>query len=378
MRDTRGKKALSFEMWGAPQLEETLRAAMSVRDRNDDLTHGFHTYPAGLHPLAARDLIGALGGASLYDPFCGGGTTLIEGMRAGMDVHGRDVSVVARLVSRARTALLTPEDLTRFRSRARKLADLGKEGAEFYPEGDQEPLVDWYAPHVLSELEAIRIGIMESDKDLRRLLWAVFSSILIKVSWRKSDTSQRREVHRRPPQTTSILFHKKARELARKLDALRTAVPADCPPPHVTKGDARVEPEIEPVDLIVTSPPYPGIYDYLPLQELRERWFGTWSQRRQEIGSRRSWREDPQKAYRVYGEDTARWVRESAKRLKKGGHLAVVVGDGLNRGAVVDAREPIEAAARYAGLKSYAGATVARRDHARSDIRAEHLLIFTK
>ena len=41
-------------------------------------------------------------------------------------------------------------------------------------------------------------------------------SILVKVSWRKSDTSMQRVKHDRPVGTAAILFHKKARELGRK------------------------------------------------------------------------------------------------------------------------------------------------------------------
>ena len=69
-------------------------------------TQGFHAYPARLHPEAARLLLEALPGESLVDPFCGGGTLLVEGLIAGRRVYGSDLNPIATLVSTARTALL--------------------------------------------------------------------------------------------------------------------------------------------------------------------------------------------------------------------------------------------------------------------------------
>ena len=51
---------------------------MQALEQADRVTHGFHTYPAGLNPDAARDLLALFPGDSLHDPFCGGGTVLVE------------------------------------------------------------------------------------------------------------------------------------------------------------------------------------------------------------------------------------------------------------------------------------------------------------
>ena len=63
--------------------------------------------------------------------------------------------------------------------------------------------------------------------------------------------------------------------------------------PHLFRlGDARLTPPPKPVDLILTSPPYPGVYDYLPLQQLRYSWlqFKHADRLSREVGSRRSFR----------------------------------------------------------------------------------------
>ena len=47
-----------------------------------EYTHGIHPYPAMMIPQVARRLIHGYGqeGNVLFDPFCGTGTTLLEGV----------------------------------------------------------------------------------------------------------------------------------------------------------------------------------------------------------------------------------------------------------------------------------------------------------
>ena len=58
-------------------------------------THGFHTYPAGLHPDGAALLLTLMPEGPICDPFCGGGTVLVEAMAAGRACVGRDISPIA-------------------------------------------------------------------------------------------------------------------------------------------------------------------------------------------------------------------------------------------------------------------------------------------
>src|SRR5437870_178595 len=52
--------------------------------------HGFHTYPARLHPLTAARLVTAFApaGGRVLDPFCGSGTVLVESLVAGRAALG--------------------------------------------------------------------------------------------------------------------------------------------------------------------------------------------------------------------------------------------------------------------------------------------------
>lgn len=380
-RDTTGKDVLEQKLTGDPALAEILAQSLGAMQRPERGTHGFHSYPAGLHPDAARDLIAAFPGGSILDPFCGGGTVLVEGRIAGRATFGRDLSTVAMRVSRTRTATPSDEALTAMRSAARKLAERARASQEPAPPDLWEVVRDWYAAPAIKELWSLKQGIEAiEDRAVRRQLETVLSSILVKVSWRKSDTSARREKHHRPPGTTAILFHKKARELARMQLDLRERVPQGTPESDLRLQDARRVAVPAPVDLVLTSPPYPAVYDYLPLQHLRRVWLGSGAGEDpgDEIGARRHWRERSRQARRRWTADTAAWTASSARALKPGGHLVVVVGDGLTPTGAVDTVGASLEGARSAGLEPVARASLLRPDHARDSSRWEHVFAWRR
>ena len=55
-------------------------------------------------PQIARRLITLYGanGTFLFDPYCGTGTSLVEGRLAGMNVAGTDLNPTARLISKSK------------------------------------------------------------------------------------------------------------------------------------------------------------------------------------------------------------------------------------------------------------------------------------
>ena len=75
-----------------------------------EYTHGIHPYPAMMIPQVARRLIGEYGseGGVLLDPYCGTGTTLLEGMLAGLESTGTDLNPLARLIAKTKTTPVDP------------------------------------------------------------------------------------------------------------------------------------------------------------------------------------------------------------------------------------------------------------------------------
>jgi hypothetical protein len=358
-------RALEVRTAGDDATAAVLARALACDGRVDRATHGFHTYPAGLHADAAQILVAAFPGA-VHDPFCGGGTVLVEALLQGRKATGGDLSSIALLVASARTA--DPSLASPLRAEARRLADVAKQRTDVEV---PESLREWYEPHVAQEIGRLRDAIPTAREEVQRLLWAVLSSIVVKASFRESDTSNTRATHHRPPGSTAILFHKKARELGRRIESLPAARDL-----RIKRADARQDAPAGPVGLVLTSPPYPGVYDYLPMQQLRNLWLGIepGPALAQEIGSRRSFRADRRDAVARWRDDTARWIARQAGALDTAGAMVVVVGDGLVAGKTVDALSPTVEAMRAAGLEVRARASVDREDHARERIRTEHLV----
>ena len=377
-RRTSGKTAGAPILLGDPALAEVLGDALAQASDVDRATHGFHTWPAGLHADAARLLVEAFPGQRVLDPFVGGGTTLVEARLAGRSTFGRDLSPTALRVAWGRTASPDEAFHTRARSYARRITEAARQCTEPPDDELQAALGDWYAPHALVELASLKRDIAQADPDIRPLLEVCFSSILVKVSWRRSDTSARREKHHRPPGTAAILFHKKVRELCRRQAALREAVPEGTPDTDLALGDARRIEVPAPVDLVLTSPPYPSTYDYLPMQTLRTIWFSDRPMFEREIGARRDWKDGERDARKQWRRDTNAWMAAAGDALSVGGHLVVVIGDGLTPTGVVDTSKATEQAAHTAGLASVARASVERDDHARGTTRWEHILVYQK
>jgi hypothetical protein len=78
------------------------------------LTHSFYRYPARFSPKFAEAAITLFTKPSetVYDPFMGGGTTLVEAMRLGRKGIGTDVNSLAFFVSKVKTTLYTNTDIT--------------------------------------------------------------------------------------------------------------------------------------------------------------------------------------------------------------------------------------------------------------------------
>ena len=76
-------------------------------------THRFYTYPAGFSPVFVEAAIKSLSKKNnlILDPFMGGGTTLIEALRAERKVVGIDLNPIATFVAKVKTAKLSKKNI---------------------------------------------------------------------------------------------------------------------------------------------------------------------------------------------------------------------------------------------------------------------------
>ena len=348
---------------GIPALTEPLAEALAVTANEPRWTHGFHTYPAGLTAEATRLLLEFLPPGPVLDPFSGGGTVLVEAQGAGRPAHGADLSPVACLVSGTRTWRPPGALITTFRSSSRRITAAARERPVPPCDAIRLQTADWFEPHVMGELEALRRGIEEAPEAVRPALRCCLSAILVKVSFRASDTSRKRvEMH------------------GRRLEAYGEAVPPETPQATMTLADARAWEPPQAAAAVLTSPPYPGVYDYVPLQALRVAWLDLEDGlgRRQEIASRRSFRADRKRALQTWRKDNRDWLQNLGRVMEPGGRAILVIGDGQVGSRHIDSLEDTASAAEQAGLQPLASASGERPDPARRSRRCEHVLLLER
>ena len=357
--------------------------------------HGFHSYPARMHPETARRLVEDLSRPRdrVLDPFCGSGTVLVEARLAGRAVLGVDANPLAVRLARLKVFGSTEGERERLVAAARQVAavaDARREarvGASRRYGPEDVALLDG---HVLLELDGLRVGLDELRSDaLRADLELVLSAILTKVSRRASDTSDQALPRRIAAGYPALLFVRKAEELARRLAEVAPAL-ATAPPATIEEGDARELRGIQTgsIDLVVTSPPYPGVYDYLAQHEARLRWLRLprASFDRAEVGARR--RLEPLGA----AEGLARWQAElgailsaMARVLRPRAPAVLLIADSVIAGAPAYALDRVRAAAPPAGLTVRATASQARPHFHGPSARAfaerprrEHAILLTR
>ena len=88
----------------------------SVKDQSrvKGLTHRFYTYPAGFSPKFVSSAIENLTkkGDVVLDPFMGGGTSIVEGMRLGRKTIGIDLNYISFFVTKVKTTILSSKQKT--------------------------------------------------------------------------------------------------------------------------------------------------------------------------------------------------------------------------------------------------------------------------
>ena len=155
------------ELWGADASEaQAVAHALDVSPDDDSRhhIHGFHTYPARLHPTTAQRLVEQLAkpGAVVLDPFCGSGTVLVEARIAGLRGRGVDANPLAVELSRLKTRGYNEHERAAILAGAHAVVESAEDrrhrragATRRYPPED----TSLYDPHVLLELDGLRAGI---------------------------------------------------------------------------------------------------------------------------------------------------------------------------------------------------------------------------
>lgn len=256
-------------------------------------THGLHAYPARMIPQIPETLLvyfmqeGIIQpGDTLYDPFAGSGTSLVEARRAGLHGEANDINPLACLVTLAKARPLELEVLeashrTLFDGLSQRLEQIRN---DFHTDSlslDAPNIREgWFPEPQLSELITIRERIFDLQQDLRtstsipegsieeviRFLQVSLSSITRRISYQRNGEYKRyripeeqRQSH--DPDVYSIFKSKVEKDIASMRDY--SAIVDHSLSSHVHYADSRSATKNGPdsvgpnsADIVITSPPY--------------------------------------------------------------------------------------------------------------------------
>lgn len=355
------------------QLEEV---DWSFASFNNSGIHSFHWYPATFISAIPGTMIPMLTkkGDVVLDPFCGSCTTGVESIRLGRNFIGMDTNPIALLISEARLLFPDPKRLAGQVSDVINEMQVVKvsEDPESHPQFQE--LRGWYHPETLSELNALLNIIISIESSIfRKCLLAIFSAIL------KTASSQGRHwgwvCDNVKPKGSEIVYKDVAsiflntaseyikyseatfKSAMQSIEGLsRKSIRGNY---SLRQGDCikRMSSiDSDSIDLILTSPPYYGVADYVKSQRLSYLWFDMDSLsstklgfrnfenlRRQEAGSRsHRHRKDSHQQYMSF---MSSFFGQCSRILKDRSRVALIVGESKSRKNIME--ELIDTAAEY-------------------------------
>jgi len=251
-------------------------------------THGFHKYPAKFIPQlpcwAIMRYIGVNKGKTILDPFCGSGTTLVEGVLSGNNAIGFDIDPLSSLISKVKT---TPLDVKLLKDVDMWItSELKKPQINtFLPEC--ETIEHWFPKETIYGLSVIRtiidripnqFGDKKATLDIYDFYIICFSSIIRKVSY-ADDESQKTYVSHTKEKTPDEVYSTFDAQRLYFIDRISSFCEQD------KIGDAKIintsssKPLLKyldgkKVDLAITSPPYIKAIDYIYNQMVELFWIG--------------------------------------------------------------------------------------------------------
>lgn len=219
-------------------------------------THGIHTYVAAMIPQVARRSIDryAPQGGTVLDPFCGGGSVLVEAVSSGRPAIGRDINELAVLISRAKTTHVD-ENL------ANGIADeilLGMEFPSHAPEFDDNARF-WFKAEHLVPLYALHQSITERvspDSPLLSFFLTVFSATVRDVSLTYRNEIRLRRMSPVEIDNFNVDPVQRFRERVERASHAAASLPKETDTDIATGSVTALPLREDEVSTIVCSPPY--------------------------------------------------------------------------------------------------------------------------
>ena len=254
-------------------IPRTVLEAVANQDRVNESPHNLYRYPARFAPSFAREVIRSFSteGDVILDPFCGGGTTLLEAMRLGRRAAGMDVSSLATFIARTKTTPLSIHDsraikvwcdsiLTDMATGHGDCGRLPKEDREHYERNLPDSVRLFFARIIsrVAELEKPRQRAFVRLILLSVGQWALDCKTTVPdtVALRDEFLARLREAIGNYAEFLGGMAESNGLPRCR-LGSLRRIINRDA---REINTDGRIPRTWLPAKLVVTSPPYPGVH----------------------------------------------------------------------------------------------------------------------
>ncbi|ELC8333036.1 DNA adenine methylase [Clostridium perfringens] len=157
-----------------------------------DYTHRYHSYPAMMIPMIPRSLLDMtleeVNISNLYDPFCGSGTTAVEGVLRGLEVFTNDINPLSTFMAKVKTTPIEPDSLKlAFEKLSYELGELelsynaGNYTIENLP--TFKNIDYWFKEEVIIKLQMIKESILKIENiAIKEFFLAAFSDTVRYVS----------------------------------------------------------------------------------------------------------------------------------------------------------------------------------------------------
>ncbi len=292
-------------------------------------------------------------GDTVYDPFCGSGTTLVEATTFGAHAFGSDIAAFNVLLTRVKTGVY---DVDRLEQEVLDIVGKVKQWREggllrpllaLPPAWDRatDYLKTWYAPTALQELllyralipqytyqDVLKVILSRSARSAR--LTTHFDLDFPKAPQTEPYYCYKHRRICRPVQEAWKFLHRYSLDTIRRIKAymtLRQPVQVE-----VFHADARTVALPRPIDGVITSPPYVGLIDYHDQHRYAYELLNLPRAEDQEIGAAK--KGASRSARQRYKEEMIAAFRNTARYLKPGGIVVVIVRDTQNLYAEIAAR----------------------------------------
>lgn len=275
----------SYKTWQSV-LEQGYGEEVMRRKDPKYVTHGIHPYKGKFYPQLVRPLLNILSvpiGGTVFDPFCGSGTVVLEAVLNGYSAFGCDINPIATEIAKAKTSILSVPTYEFEKHIALFIRDLnsykpGNYRSVFSVEAIDE-IDSWFPEKVVDKMGFIIDRIKNvPDEKIKCFLRVILSSIIREIS--QQDPSDLRIRRRKEAIDDAPVIELYLQNLKLQYDRIiafhevRNAAPEKIQSADIWLGNSKYTSKLqkhlpeEGVDIVITSPPYATALPYIDTNRL--------------------------------------------------------------------------------------------------------------